>query len=331
MKIKHKNKRSIFPKGLSFVLLLLSTSLLFFDSAHAYQKESLDVEFKNDFVVEPGRTEVFMNPGETVIKTVSVTNRSNKAISFFLSTEDFKGTDNPDNPVMLLGDDIGPYSLKNFLTPEVDKFSLEPGEKIFFDVKISVPTDSEPGGFYGALIIANNPDGNFESDSGNTAQGQTKVVSRIGSLFLVRVNGEVYESGELEDFKIIESKLFYTKRPDGFEILFRNKGSVHLVPYGQINIKNIFGKTIDSLSVDAYAALPESLRYRQVVWEDGVSMGRYKAELSLYKGYGDEYDKMTIAFWVIPWKILLIVLLTLFILSSLLYFLTTRFELKKKQ
>lgn len=326
IKIYFFKKNKIFP----LVLLLTFSIFIFSGSVYAYQKRTVDVDLRNDFVVEPGRTEIFLNPGESTIKNITITNRINRNTTFRLTTEDFVGSDDQNTPVVLLGDEIGPYSLKDFIRPEINTFSLEPGEQITLNVRISVPEDSEPGGFYGALIISNVPPSESAEGEEGAAQGQTRIVSRIGSLFLVRVNGPVNESGHISDFKVIEEKPFYTQRPDGFEIYYKNEGSVHLVPYGEIRVKNIFNNEIAVLPVDAYATLPDSIRYRQVEWEDGFSIGRYKAELSLYKGYGDEYDTDSLVFWVIPWKVIVIALIVLFVLSSILYFIVTRFELKRK-
>jgi len=135
----------------------------------------------------------------------------------------------------------------------------------------------------------------------------------------------------LEDFKIIgPSKTFYENRPKGFEILFKNDGNVHLVPYGKIIIKNILGKDVGMIPVDAYFSLPDSIRYREVLWSQGTGLGRYTANLSLYNGYGNENTEASVAFWIIPWKILLVTFLGLIMVISLIYYISTRFELRKK-
>src|SRR5665811_1832856 len=77
-----------------------------------------------------------------------------------------------------------------------------------------------------------------------------------------------------EDFKLIgPEKIFYNEKPDGFEIAFKNTGNVHLVPYGTITIKNMFGKVIQTLPVDAYFVLPDSTRYREIMWTKDFSIG----------------------------------------------------------
>jgi len=307
-----------------FIIFLLSKDVF------AFERTKIDMVAQNDFVVEPGKTEIFVNPGETVTKYITITNRIGKNVKFKLTTEDMTGTDNPQSPIRLMGDERGPYSLKDLIIPEINEFSLELGEKIVIPVTISVPIDAEPRGFYGALIVSNEPEILGESQSAET-EGKARLVSRIGSLFLLRINGEGKESGTLEDFKIIgPSKVFYEKRPQGFEILFKNDGNVHLVPHGMITIKNLLGKEVGAIPVDAYFSLPDSIRYREVIWDSGTGLGRYTANLSLYPGYGNDNQVDSISFWIIPWKILLITFLCLVVFVSFVYYILTRFEIKKK-
>jgi hypothetical protein len=298
--------------------------------SEAYTKTNVNVTPQNDFVVEPGKTEVFLNPGENMVKNISVTNRVDKTVKFKLTTEDFVGTNNPNQPVLLMGDTNSPYSLKDFIVPEITEFSLEFGEKITIPVTVSVPKNAEPRGYYGALIVSNDPD-KFNNENPAEVEGKTRIISRIGSLFLLKINGEGKEEGQVETFKLIgPKKVFYNGRPEGFEIAYKNTGNVHLVPYGTITIKNIFNKVLYTLPVDAYFVLPDSIRYREVKWTSGFSLGRYTANLSLNKGFNNEYENVDLAFWVLPWKILLIGFIILSIIVSFAYYFLTRFELRKK-
>jgi hypothetical protein len=148
----------------------------------------------------------------------------------------------------------------------------------------------------------------------------------------LRINGEGNEAGALENFKLIgPSKPFYENRPSGFEISFKNTGNVHLVPYGKITINNFLGRNVGEIPVDAYFSLPDSIRYREILWQKGSGLGRYTANLSLYPGYGNKNEEATIAFWIIPWKILLATFIGLVIIISFIYYIVTRFELKKKK
>jgi hypothetical protein len=291
-------------------------------------RTQLTVDNTNDFVVEPGKTEIFLNPGESIKKNITVTNRVNKKVTFKIVIEDFVGTEDSNNPVKLLGDEVGPYSLKNLVKPEISEFTLNFGEKISIPVQVSIPETAEPRGYYGAIVVSNQPSADAGGQVDPGTEGKSKLISRIGSLLLVRVNGLGKESGQLEDLKLIgPKKLFYEGRPEGFEILFRNDGNVHLVPSGTITIKNLLGKVVDELPVDGYFALPDSLRYREVRWNDGFSFGRYTAKVSLYRGYGNESDTDTVSFWILPWKILL----SIFAVLAILFLIFRKFEFKRKK
>ncbi len=323
-----KNLKSNFIKIIIgfFVFIFLFISAKSF----AFQISKIDLPTQNDFIVEPGKTEIFVNPGETVTKSITITNRIGKKVKFKLTAEDMIGTNDSQSTIKLLGDEKGPYSIKNFMEPEVSEFSLDLGEKIVIPVKISVPMDVEPKGYYGALIVSNEPEV-LSSEQSKETEGKARLVSRIGSLFFLRINGEGKESGNLENFKILgPSKAFYENRPKGFEISFKNDGNVHLVPHGKIIIKNILGKEVDSIPVDAYFSLPDSIRYREVLWKEGSGLGRYTANLSLYPGYGNTNQESGLSFWIIPWKILIASFVGLIIIISLVYYLLTRFELRKK-
>lgn len=298
--------------------------------ALAFEKTKIEMPAQNDFVVEPGKTEIFINPGETVTKSITITSRINKTVKFKLTTEDMVGTNDSQSPIKLLGDERGPYSIKDLIKPEITEFSLDLGEKIIIPVTVSVPIDAEPRGYYGALIVSNEPEVLGDSQSTQT-EGKARLISRIGSLFLLRINGEGKEAGYLNNFKVIgPSKSFYEKRPSGFEISFNNTGNVHLVPHGIITIKNILGKEVGSIPVDAYFSLPDSIRYREVLWQAGRGLGRYTANLSLYPGFGNDNQNMSLAFWIIPWKILIATFVGLLLIISFIYYILTRFELKKK-
>lgn len=320
-------KRNIF-KITVFTSLFFISLFFFVFPTFAFEKTKLDLIPQNDFVVEPGKTEIFINPGETITKSIIITSRIDKEVKFKLTTEDMVGTNDSKSPIKLLGDEIGPYSVKNFINPEITEFSLELGERIVIPVTVSVPIDAEPRGYYGALIVSNEPD---VLKDGQSPEGGARLVSRIGALFLIRINGEGVESGSLEDFKVMgPKKPFYEKRPEGFEIAFKNDGNVHLVPYGKINITNLLGKDVAVIPVDAYFSLPDSIRYREVFWEKGTGLGRYTANLSLFPGFGNENEEASFSFWIIPWKILVTTFIGLVLIISLIYYVLTRFELKKK-
>jgi hypothetical protein len=315
----------------SRTLLFTLLALVFFSGisqVFAYKIDMLSVEPRNDFVLEPGKVEVFLEPGETVTRNIYVTSRVQKRTRFLIETEDFIGSQSQDNAVVLLGDQKSPYSFKDALLPEVREFTLDFGQKITIPIKVKIPQNAQPGGFYSSVIISNAP------DKSGQAVGGARVMSRLGALFFIRVKGDVKEEGKLDDIRIAgPSKLFYQKGPFDFQILFNNTGTVHLVPYGKINITNFTGSLLATIPVDGYFALPNSLRYREVTWYSDFLFGRYKATVELNRGYKnglDVVDTESVAFWVIPWKFLASGFAIVFILVSIFYYIRKNFEFKKK-
>lgn len=329
-----KNLKTIFRKlsiGVIAVLVVAPSFAPFLAFAQSAQIVDLNVSAQDDFVIEPGKVEAFVNPGETVVKSIMVTNRIKRKVKFSVVTEDFIGSFNPDTPVILLGSDKSPYSFKDSLEPAVREFTLDFGQRITIPVKITVPKDASPGGYYSSVVISNQPDREAIENATDVAAARNISISRLGVLFFIRVNGDVKEDGVLEDFNLSGGGWFRQYGPVSFDILFKNSGSVHLVPYGMVTIKNIFGQKVASLPVDAYFSLPNSLRYRVINWNKSYLLGRYKAEVELNRGYGNTVDTKELAFWVVPWKIIIGFFAGLFVLIALLYYIITRFEFKRKR
>jgi hypothetical protein len=295
-------------------------------SAFAYQIQDLpDTEVKGDIVLGPSKLELFLNPGEKATKDVMITNRTGRTINFSLDLEDFKGSDDPNQPIIFLGKDPGPYSLKDWMSTELNSITLKHGQRIILPVTISVPSDADPGGHYGVVFAVVNP----EAASTTTDNaGQVSIVSRAGALFFVRVNGDVQENGQLAGLSV--DKKFFEKGPLDLNIIYKNSGSVHLTPYGSIEIKNVLGKTIDQIELDPWFVMPDSTRLRKVTWDKGFLFGKYTATAYVNRGYADIMDEKSVSFWVIPWKIVAAGLIVLFLIVWFFYWILSRFEFKRK-
>jgi hypothetical protein len=293
------------------------------------QITSTSVDDREDFIVEPGKVEVHANPGDSVTEYISVTSRIKNSTEFAVSAEDFVGSQSESSPVVLLGTQKSPYSLKDWLVPATNDFTLHFGDQATLPVTINIPKNASPGGYYAAVIISNAPQ--VTADSSSTA-GTAQIVSRIGVLFFVRVNGDITSSGQLADFRINPPQTVYSSAPNDFQILFNDTGSIYLAPYGEIRINNFFGKEIADLPVDAYFALPDSLRYRDIIWNDNnFRIGRYTATVNLNRSYGGVVDTKTIVFWILPWKIITAVVVGLIVVVGIIYFFLSRFEFRRKR
>lgn len=280
-----------------------------------------------DFVVGPGRAEIEAKPGETVVTYISVANRVSDNRTFEITVEDVAGSEDGDSAAVLLGDEVGPYTLKDYISFPEKTFTLNLGERARIPVTITIPKDAQPGGLYGSVLIST-----VRSDGGEVDGQMTRspIVARIGTLFFVTVPGEVVRSGEVKSLSLLNNKWWYEKGPISLTVAYENTGSVHLNPYGELRIKNFFGEEVGFVELEPWFALPKSIRSRDITWDREFLLGRYVATVAINRGYDDVVDTRSVVFWVLPWKIVASVFLVIFILVFCLRFFFRTFEFKRK-
>jgi hypothetical protein len=312
---------------LILILVLLIISLVFISPVLAYRIEDLQLPEKGDFVLGPGKIEIWADPGEEFQKELIISNRIGQTMEFNVEIEDIKGSFDPNQPIIFLAEKKGPYSLKDYLQPEITKFTLKHGQRIILPVKISIPKDAEPGGLYGAILVSTNPpfpEGKVEKEK---ARGQLRMISRLACNFFIRVKGKVVENGYFKDFL---TKKFFEKGPIPFQIFFENKGNVHLIPYGIIEIKNLLGKKVGEVEIEPFYTLPNSLKKSVAEWERKWLFGKYTALAGLNRSYQNIIDQKKIEFWVIPYKIILVGLIVLVLIVWLFKWIGSHFEIRRK-
>jgi hypothetical protein len=280
-----------------------------------------------DFVVGPGRAEIEVRPGESVTYEISVANRISDDRTFELAVEDVAGSADASLSVVLLGEATGPYTLKDYISFPKDSFTLDLGERARIPVTITMPKNAAPGGYYGSVLISTVRIDETEQEGVTT---RSPIIARIGTLFFITVPGEVERSGELKELSLKNKRWWYEKGPIDFTILYENTGSVHLNPYGELRIKNLFGEEVGFVELEPWFALPKSLRSREVTWDREVLFGRYVATIQLNRGYDDIVDEVSVAFWVLPWKVLGGTFLVIFLVFLGLRFFFRTFEFKRK-
>jgi hypothetical protein len=289
-----------------------------------------DNKVYNDFVVGPGKIEVELDPGGSRTIDVTVANRLGTDKTFTLGIEDFTGSDDPGKTVVLLGDDRGPYSLKDYIHPATGTIDIPQGMKARIPVVISIPSNAQPGGLYGSVIVGTLTKSPTSTPAGG-AVPSSPVITRIGTLFFVRVKGPVVEDGRLTEFSLSgRRRILWDSSPVTFNLLYKNDGNVHLDPFGTLSVTNMLGASVGAVDVEAWFAMPRSLRFRQVSWTPPFLFGRYVAHASINRGYGSTTDEMDTVFWVIPWKIILGALIALIVIIAGVRFVFSRFTIVSK-
>src|SRR6185437_15444373 len=69
-----------------------------------------------------------------------------------------------------------------------------------------------------------------------------------------------------------------------FNLALKNDGNVHLLPYGNVVVRNIFGQKVKTMPIPLGILLPGTTRQYQVTWNHGLLFGIYKASASITVG-----------------------------------------------
>lgn len=290
------------------------------------EKLTGDNQAIGDFVVGPGRAEIEVKPGQTVVYEISVANRISDNRTFELTVEDVAGSNDASQAVVLLGDAVGPYTIKDYISFPSKTFTLNLGERARIPVTVTIPPNAAPGGYYGSVLVSTVQEAPLVS--GQTTR--SPIVARVGTLFFVTVPGEMKYEGETKALTLKNSQFWYEKGPIALNVVYENTGSVHLNPYGDLRIKNLFGEEVGFVELEPWFVLPKSLRSREVTWDRELLFGRYVASVSINRGYEDIVDEQSVVFWVLPWKVVAGIFALVFIIFFGFRIFFRTFEFKRK-
>ena len=291
-----------------------------------YRLEKIEGDIDvGDFVVGPGRTEITVSPGETVIQEITITNRISDGRTFNLEVDDITGSSDGSSAVALTDGVRGPYSIRDYISFPQKSITLNLGERARIPVSITIPKDAEPGGLYGSVLVATD-----RTPTETNEGSRSPVIARIGSLFFVTVRGDVERGGRTTGIATLDEKMWYEKGPVNLGIFYENEGSIHLNPYGEISITNMFGEEVGFVEIEPWFVLPKSLRTREITWDREFLLGRYVVTAKINRGYDDVIDEVSTTFWVLPWKIMLGAFLVIFVLVFGLRAFFRTFEFKRK-
>jgi hypothetical protein len=151
---------------------------------------------------------------------------------------------------------------------------------------------------------------------GVSTGGGAAVQARLGTIVLLRVSGEAKEKLALESVSVPD---FLESPPILLEVRFRNEGTVHEAPSGEIEVRNMFGWLVATSTLPVRNVLPGDVRKVEASVGDGLWLGRYTVSLSARYGDGHEELKVTATFWAVPWrtqgwKVLLAILCIAFVI-----------------
>lgn len=242
--------------------------------------------------VIPPSFELYANPGDTISDKIRVRNEAATDTSYSIVVEDFKAVGEEGN-VDLISDSQSntTYSLSAWIAPSIKTFTLKAGEEKEVPYNINVPKDAEPGGHYCSILVKIGGDA--------TVANGASVASRVGSLILLRVSGNVKEDASVESFS--SDKAYYEKSPVNLDLRVKDLGNNHIKPKGTIVITNLFGQKVAELPLNGLNVLPDAIRKMNTQWTFSSFMAnRYTATLVATYGQQNKPLSATTSFIIFP-------------------------------
>ncbi|MBI2984858.1 MAG: hypothetical protein HYY50_04515 [Candidatus Kerfeldbacteria bacterium] len=280
--------------------------------------------------IVPPSLEFGVQPGQTVKTSIKLYNEEDRAYALFSSVSNFTAYGEEGEPTFDFAEQRS--DLAGWIDVGAGPYTLKPGDRIEVPIEINVPPEAEPGGHYASVFFGTEPSPKQEGG------GQVAVRSLVGTLIILRVEGQVQESGSILEFKPTGSKS-KSRLPVDLLLRIRNDGNVHFRPKGTVIVRNIFGGESARLTANDTngAVLPDSVRRFEVTWQKPDSkdqsgnffsefgaewrnfgFGPYTATATVMYGQSDLTLQATTQFTIIPWRVLLMVLVVLVILILIL-------------
>ncbi len=267
------------------------------------------------------------NPGQTIQATISLRDVSAGSLVVTNQINDFVASGEDGTPKIILDGSIPPTSLKSWINP-IAQLTLKSREVKTITLSIKVPTNASPGGYYGVVRFTGTP-----PELNGTG---VSLSASLGSLILLKVNGQAKESLSVEQFFADDNGkpgTLFQSSPITFVERLNNTGNIHEQPAGVVTITDMFNNKVVTLGVNQppHDILPQSIRRFESSLDSSnignrILFGYYKANLSVTYGANNQVITSTIGFWVIPYTLIIVGLIALIGGFILLRFLVKRYN-----
>lgn len=257
----------------------------------------------------PPRLELTVKPGKTVTQTIKIRNESPDERVINTTTKDIIVTDDKGTPIIVEDPTLSNrWAASSWLSISPSQFKLKPGETKMLTVIVMAPDDALPGGHY-AMIN--------HSPTGQTMLSQTgsAINVNVGTLLYITVPGDIHEEARVDQFNF---PFFSETGPINFKTIITNLSDIHISPLGSVSITNWLGQRTN-LMLDNANIFPGTHREFNSTLSKRWLFGRYQAQLSATYGTSGQALLATGYFWVIPVRLIVLVILTIVIAIALFY------------
>jgi hypothetical protein len=255
-----------------------------------------------------------VNPGQTTKTQIFLRDISSGELIVTGEADDFTAAGEDGTPKLLLGDEAAnnPYSMKSWVVTPTS-LRLVPKEVKTMAITINVPANASPGGHYGII--------RFTATPPSLKNSGVSLSTSLGALMLVTVSGPVSEKLSLSEFSVNHSgktASVFQSGPLNFVERVKNEGNIHEQPVGQVTITDMFGRKVANVNINLPPRniLPRTTRkFEQPLDKTVIGskhlFGRYTAKLVVTYGKNKQSVNSNLVFWVIPFRLIAIIIAVL--------------------
>lgn len=269
--------------------------------------------------ISPTLVEINAELGGQYKVSVNVTNVTASDLFYSASVDDFEANSETGSPNIVSESSLPENASVKTWVSSITGFTLASHDSKDIQVQINVPMNAEPGGHYGIV--------RFSGSTPDVSSNGVGLSASAGVLLLIRVGSDdqIVEQAELAEFFTQQNdsrSWFFENGPIDFVTRIQNKGNVHVKPSGSIEVRDMFGGLTSKIDINTQNpksnVLPDSIRRFDSELTNQWMFGQYTATLTM--GYGTKGQAITntIKFWVVPYKLILVVLLVIFTIGFVL-------------
>jgi hypothetical protein len=210
--------------------------------------------------ITPTSIDLVVTPGELYTGNFQILNQGAAAYDFTIEPALYHVEDEDYTPDFTYLP--GTARVNDWFRFTILKEHIEPNEIKDIGYHIVVPPGTTPGGYY-AVAFAQTQ---FPRTPDNIVLNQ-----RVGVIFYLQVAGSIEQKSRVASWRAD----FLQRPPLATELRLQNDGAAHYLAKTVINVKDLFGRTKYTATIDRYV-LPHTIRNIKMSWDKAPPIGLFK-------------------------------------------------------
>ncbi len=290
--------------------------------------------------VNPTTVQVNAENGSQPRINITLSNKGKDQVTLIPSYSFFKDSFKHNGEVTYIPDGELDNSEKDLLSKiklfeadiSTDKITLLPLETKQVSLVIDLSAAHGSGDYYFSVIFTKN------ATDQSKAESTTQITPGVATNILLTIGQKEAANGSVLEFS---SPFFISSGPAPFTLLVQNDSKNTIIPSGQINISNMFGRKVDSIEIRPAIVLSDSKRYITqvnklpdqktlvelqkkynlnqpiITFADSFMFGLYTADLRIKMSPEGQIFERSIKFIVLPLPLIIILTVIFFVAISI--------------